>query len=139
MQNQKTLNLNKKRVFKGIDTSKGVVPNFKSFDLDLVKRDLLLFLHTPKGSRVMLPNFGTTIWEKLFEPYSEALLLQIRSEVEYAIRQDPRLELITIQTNHDPIKHTITVAITCNFKPYNVIDTFFTTFQLNQQQLMASP
>ena len=137
------LNITKKRLFKGLDSSKGTPPNWKAFDLDLVKRDVLLQLHTPLGSRVMLPNFGTTIWQKLFEPLTEEILEEIKSEVDNVIRQEPRLQLISSEIFTFNNEQGIRVAITCNFRPQDVIETFFADFianrntelQINETQL----
>jgi phage baseplate assembly protein W len=127
-----TLNFSKKRLFRGLDSSKGTPPNWVAFDLDLVKRDVLLQLYTPLGSRVMLPGFGTTIWEKLFEPLTEIVLQEIRSEVENVIRQEPRLQLISSEVFTFNNEQGVRVSITCNFRPQDVVETFFADFIANR-------
>ncbi len=127
-----TINFTKKRLFKGLDSSKGGPPHWTAFDLELVKRDVLLHLYTPLGSRVMLPGFGTTIWQKLFEPLTEEVLEEIKSEVDNVIRQEPRLQLISSEIFTFNNEQGIRVAITCNFRPQDVVETFFADFIANR-------
>ena len=41
------------------------------YDLDLAKQDLLNNFNTRKGERVMMPTFGSIVWDMLFEPLDE--------------------------------------------------------------------
>jgi phage baseplate assembly protein W len=127
-----TLNFSKKKLFRGIDSSAGTPPKWTAYDLDLVKRDVLLHLYTPLGSRVMLPGFGTTIWQKLFEPLTEEILEEIKAEVDNVIRSEPRLQLISSEIFTFNQEQGIRVSITCNFRPFDVVETFFADFVANR-------
>ena len=41
------------------------------YDLDLARQDLLNHFNTRKGERIMLPEFGSIVWDMLFEPLDE--------------------------------------------------------------------
>ena len=43
----------------------------KVFDVELVKQDLLNHIYTSKGQRVMNPEYGSIIWDLLFDLKTE--------------------------------------------------------------------
>ena len=71
--------------------------------LDLIDQSLFILFETPKGSRLMLPNFGSDLYKYKYDPLDQILLDQIR----YTITQDikiwePRIKLIDIKFLTDP-------------------------------------
>ena len=44
---------------------------FRATDVELVKQDLINHFSVRKGEKLMQPNFGTIIWDMLFEPLDE--------------------------------------------------------------------
>jgi len=42
--------------------------NFRVSDYDLVRQDLFNHFNIRKGEKLMNPNFGTIIWNMLFDP-----------------------------------------------------------------------
>ena len=54
---------------------------FRVTDIELVKLDLLNHLFTLRGSRVMMPNFGTIIPELVFEPLDSETIESLEEEV----------------------------------------------------------
>ena len=65
-----TQNLSNKEVtFKGF-SSKADKRNFKVYDFECVKQDLINRLSVRKGERVENPEFGTIIYDVLFEPFT---------------------------------------------------------------------
>lgn len=64
---------------------------FKIRDIELVKSDLLNHIFTRKGSRVMMPEFGTIIPEMVFEPLNERTVDIVHNELEYVFDYDPRV------------------------------------------------
>lgn len=71
--------------------------------LDLIDQSLFILFETPKGSRLMLPNFGSDLYKYRYDPLDQILLDQIR----YTITQDikiwePRIKLIDIKFLTDP-------------------------------------
>ena len=52
-----------------------------------VKSDLIHLLLTRKGSRYYLPNFGTRLYEFLFEPFDGLTFDAIQSDIKYFLRR----------------------------------------------------
>ena len=71
---------NKKVTFKGF-SSKADQRNFKIYDFECVKQDLINRLSVRKGERVENPEFGTIIYDCLFEPLTESLREQILEDI----------------------------------------------------------
>ena len=91
---------------------------FRLTDFELVKRDLQNHFNIRKGEKLMNPEFGTIIWDMLFEPLNEESKTTIIQDIKRIVANDPRiaaqnvivtqydrglqieLDLIYIQTNH---------------------------------------
>ena len=86
-----TQNLSNKQVtFKGF-SSKADQQNFKVYDFECVKQDLINRLSVRKGERVENPEFGTIIYDALFEPLTEDLKDAIVEDVTENLNADPRI------------------------------------------------
>jgi phage baseplate assembly protein W len=90
---------------------------FRLTDFELVKRDLQNHFNIRKGEKLMNPEFGTIIWDMLFEPLDEESKTTIIQDIKRIVANDPRiaaqnvivtqyerglqieLDLIYIQTN----------------------------------------
>lgn len=90
---------------------------FRLTDFELVKRDLQNHFNIRKGEKLMNPEFGTIIWDMLFEPLNEESKTTIIQDIKRIVANDPRiaaqnvivtqydrglqieLDLIYIQTN----------------------------------------
>ena len=78
--------------YKGFSTVAGVKSN-QLYDIDLIKQDLTNHFYTRKGERVMNPNFGSIIWDMLYEPLDAANKDEIVEDCKVIIAKDPRVEL----------------------------------------------
>lgn len=67
-------------------------------DKELAKHDLLMNLYTKKGECDWNPEFGTTILDKMFQPKTEQLRLDIIDELTTVFENEPRLTLNNIDT-----------------------------------------
>jgi len=72
------------------------------YDLDLATQDLLNHFNTRKGERVMMPTFGSIIWELLFDPLDEDTKNKINDDVVSIIKNDPRWQLLTVDIDEGP-------------------------------------
>jgi len=73
---------------------------FKKFTLtgfELIKRDLLNAFNIRQGQLPGRPEYGTSLWEYLFEPQLEQLQTQIVNEVQRVAGGDPRIYISDIQ------------------------------------------
>lgn len=95
-------------------------------DIDLIKRDLLNEFLTRKGERVMLPTFGTIIWDLLFEPFTDSTKGAIINDVTRIVGHDPRVRLqnVTVSTS----VHGILVGVELKYVPFDAVGTFSLNF-----------
>jgi len=69
---------------------------YRVTDFDLVKQDLFNHFNIRKGEKLMNPNFGTIIWDMLYEPFTESVKDAIAKDIKAIVSYDPRLEVETI-------------------------------------------
>lgn len=91
-------------------------------DVNLIKRDLLNEFYTRKGERLMLPTYGTIIWDMLFEPFTDGVKAAIVDDVKRVVGNDPRVSLQGV--NVSTSARGITVAIELKYEPWDSVGTF---------------
>jgi phage baseplate assembly protein W len=69
---------------------------FRLTDFELAKQDLINHLQIGKGEKLMNANFGTSIWDMLFENMTEDLRLELTAEIQRVAEYDPRMKLTNI-------------------------------------------
>lgn len=82
------------------------------YDLDLAKQDLLNNFNTRKGERVMMPTFGSIVWDMLFEPLDDRTITLIENDVRTIINNDPRWVLENITVSEGPNALNIEIIVT---------------------------
>ena len=85
------------------------------YDLDLARQDLVNQFNTRLGERIMLPKFGTIIWDLLFDPLDESLIKLIQDDVVRIINEDPRWRLISVDVSEGP--NALDIRILVNYRP----------------------
>jgi phage baseplate assembly protein W len=93
------------------DSRRGDFLELTQLESQQVKSDLIHLLLTRKGSRYYLPEFGTRLYEFLFEPFDGLTFDAIQSDIRDAVQQFmPNLLLnqITI-TPADPMEEVDTM------------------------------
>ena len=92
--------------------------NFKLYDIELVKRDLMNHFYIRKGEKLENPNFGTIIWDMLFENFTSEVRRLITEDVEQIINYDPRVKVnaLTIDTTDQGIRIQADIV----YLPFNV-------------------
>lgn len=83
-------NVQQSQFYKGFTSSNPNTLSCKIFDFDLIKQDMLNQFHTRKGERVMNPDYGTIIWDMIFEPFTDDVKQQISDDVTRILNYDPR-------------------------------------------------
>ena len=81
--------------YKGFSTL-GSSRNFRLTDFDLIKQDILNHFNIRKGEKLMRPNFGTIIWNTLYEPFTEDLKSVLVQDVQAIAQYDPRVSFDNI-------------------------------------------
>ena len=92
--------------------------NFKLYDIELVKQDLMNHFYIRKGEKLENPNFGTIIWDMLFENFTSEVRRLITEDVEQIINYDPRVKVnaLTIDSTDQGIRIQADVV----YLPFNV-------------------
>lgn len=114
---------------------KGLYKGFSSFefeknrefslrDIDLVKMDLLNHIFTLRGSRVMMPMFGTIIPELIFEPLDVETLDTLEEEVKYVINYDPRVKMLEFSMVPDFDNHAVSLSVKLQYIELGIVDMF---------------
>lgn len=103
--------------------------SFTLTDVNLVEIDLLNQIYTRKGSRVMMPTFGTLIPSLVFEPLDESTISIIEEELLTVFNFDPRVNLVTLEVVPNYDTNSVTATAILNYVELNLTQPF----QLNIQ------
>lgn len=82
------------------------------YDLDLARQDLLNHFNTRKGERIMMPTFGSIVWDMLFEPLDDYTISLLDADVRSIIKNDPRWQLQSVTITDGPNAINIEVIVT---------------------------
>lgn len=135
--NQKTVATNKASVgdanqgkftYKGF-SSKQTTKNYKIYDIDLVKQDLINHFYIRKGEKLENPEFGTVIWDMLFEQFTEDVKNIIAKDVEDIVNYDPRM--IVNQVTVDSTDMGIRIEAELTYIPFNIVERITLEFDKN--------
>lgn len=107
--------------YRGFSTVSKSTNNFALYDFELIKQDLLNHFYVRQGERLMQPNFGTIIWDLLFEPLTPEIQDLILQNVNEIFSSDPRVQA----TNVLITPYDTGLQIECNLKYflYNLEET----------------
>ena len=112
--------------FSGFSTQNATNKKYTLYNVDLVKQDLLNQFFTRKGERVMLPNFGTIIWDMLFEPLNDSNKQAIIDDATRIVKSDPRVTLTKV--NVFEVDYGITLILDLLYAPQNMTTTLSVNF-----------
>jgi phage baseplate assembly protein W len=102
---------------------------YRLTDFQLVKQDLINHFNIRKGEKLMHPDFGTVIWDTLFNPLDQDTVNIIQQDVRRIIAYDPRLAANNvIVTQYD---RGIQIQIDLTYIPENQTGTL--QFRFDQQ------
>jgi phage baseplate assembly protein W len=105
--------------YKGF-SSQNAKQGFKLYDIDLVKQDLINHFYIKKGEKLQNPDFGTIIWDMIFEPFTEETKKLIADDVETIVNYDPRVVVDSVSVDSTEMGMRIEASIT--YLPFNVSD-----------------
>ena len=93
-------------------------------DVELVKLDLLNHIFTQRGTRIMMPTFGTTIPELTFEPLDDETLDELYEQVKAVLDFDPRVETINLVVVPDYDTNSVVVEASLFYIELDTVDDF---------------
>jgi phage baseplate assembly protein W len=109
------------RTYKGLSTVNSENPGFSLYDIALIKQDLINHFHIRVGEKLENPNFGTIIWDVLFEPLTEDLKAAIAQNVSAIVNYDPRIQATRITV--DSFESGILIECDLVYLPYNISES----------------
>jgi hypothetical protein len=68
--------------YRGFSTQDTTTRSVTLYDTELIKQDLINQLSTVKGERLMNPEFGTIIWNLIYDPLTDSLKQQIQEDID---------------------------------------------------------
>lgn len=91
-------------------------------DITRINQSLFLIFETPKGSRLMMPEFGSDLPKYRFDPLDRVLLERIRYTINEDVKRwEPRINLVSIEflaEAQDIDNSTLYISLT-----YRIINT----------------
>jgi phage baseplate assembly protein W len=120
--------------YKGFST----IDRYKKFrltDLELIKRDLLNHFAIRKGEKLMNPEFGSIIWNVLFEPLTADVKALIVSDIQRVVSYDPRIRVDNVLV--DQFDYGLQIQVEITFLPDNYSDVLSLQFDREQNNVIA--
>tara|TARA_B100000676_G_C17913405_1_gene751280 strand:- start:551 stop:982 length:432 start_codon:yes stop_codon:yes gene_type:complete len=106
------------RAYKGISTVNPDNNSKSLFDISLIKQDIINSFHIKQGEKLMNPEFGTIIWDAIYEPLTEDMKEAIAKNVSDIVNSDPRVVVNSIEC--DSYESGILVDVDLTYLPYNI-------------------
>lgn len=116
------------RTYRGLSTIADPTGSFALYDIALIKQDIINHFHIRKGERLERPEFGTIIWDALFEPLTEELKEIIAQDVTTIINFDPRVKVDRIVVSE--YESGLQIECELTYLPYNISEQL--RFQFDQ-------
>lgn len=114
------------RSYKGFSTVSSDSNNGSLYDLALIKQDLINHFHIRKGEKLENPEFGTIIWDMLFEPLTPRIKEIIVNDVTTIINNDPRTRPVKVVVTQ--VEKGLQIEATLIYVPYNIQETLQFSF-----------
>jgi len=109
------------RTYRGTSTANQNNSGFALYDLALIKQDLINHFHIRQGEKLENPEFGTIIWDVLFEPLTDNLKQAIAKNVTTIINYDPRIQVNSVTV--DAFETGIQIECDLFYLPYNISES----------------
>ena len=109
--------------YKGFSTK---LAGNKLYDIQLAKQDLLNHIMTKKGERVMAPEFGSIVWDYLFDPLTPAIEKIIQDDITNIVSQDVRFQMLGI--NIVEVDNGFTLLVQLYYIPDDLTDQLLVEF-----------
>jgi len=115
--------------YKGLSTVSRTTKDFKVKNLELIKQDIINHFHIRLGEKLENPEFGTIIWDVLFEPMTTGLQNAILQNVTQIINYDPRVQAQNVVV--DTYESGIQIYAELTYLDYNISEQL--TLRFDQQ------
>jgi phage baseplate assembly protein W len=117
------------RAYRGISTVDPNANSFNLYDIALIRQDLLNNFHIRQGEKLENPEFGTIIWDSLFEPLTEGMKQAIIDDVTQIVNYDPRVQVNAVTV--DTYESGIQIQCDITYLTYNISESMRLKFDEN--------
>lgn len=115
--------------YKGFSTVNAELATHVLHDIALIKQDLINHFHIRQGEKLSDPEFGTIIWDILFEPLTDSVKNAIVENVSRIINYDPRVQVNQITV--DSYESGIQIECELAYLPYSIVEKMQLKFDEN--------
>lgn len=106
------------QMYRGFSSVATTTNNFKLYDYELIKQDLVNSFYVRQGERLMQPTIGCIIWDLLFEPLTQNVKDLIVQNVETIVNSEPRVKATNIVVTQ--YESGIQIEMTLMYVSYNL-------------------
>lgn len=107
------------RTYRGLSTVAAETSGgFAAYDIALIKQDIINHFHIRQGEKLENPEFGTIIWDLLFDPLTEDLKELIAQNVTEIVNYDPRVKVDKLIVSQ--YESGIQIECELTYLPYNI-------------------
>jgi phage baseplate assembly protein W len=99
------------------------------YDISLIKQNIVNHFHIRKGEKLSDPEFGTIIWDVLFEPLTEQVRNLVTQDVSSIINYDPRVSVNQIIV--DSYENGLQISCELVYLPYAITEKLQFQFDEN--------
>tara|TARA_B100000029_G_C17598824_1_gene965087 strand:- start:3999 stop:4442 length:444 start_codon:yes stop_codon:yes gene_type:complete len=114
------------RAYRGLSTVDPANRSNVLYDIALIKQDIINHFHIRQGEKLENPEFGTIVWDVIYEPLTEQLKTVIAQNITEIVNSDPRVSVDAIVI--DQYESGIIVDCTLSYLPYNISEQMRLTF-----------
>ncbi len=118
--------------FSTIDQNK----KFRLTDSELIKRDLLNHFAIRKGEKLMNPEFGSIIWNIMFEPLTADVKALVVDDIQRIVGYDPRIRVDNVLV--DQLDLGLQVQIEMTILPDNYSNVISLQFNRELNTVVAA-
>lgn len=97
--------------YKGFSTVNDANIGNRLYDFDLIKQDILNHFNTRKGSRLMMPEFGSIIWDLIMEPLTDEIRDLLTADITTICNFDPRVTPTQIDLTEYPTGYVLELTL----------------------------
>jgi len=114
------------RAYRGLSTVNPDSNSATLFDIGLIKQDIINHFHIRQGEKLENPEFGTIIWDALYEPMTESMKEAIVQNVTEIVNSDPRVTVNSVVL--DQYESGLIIDCDLTYLPYNISEKMRLTF-----------
>ena len=124
-------------IIKGFSThNKNFSNRYTMSGFELAKQDLLNHFNIRKGEKLFNPEFGSIIWDSLYEPLTDAIITSIEENIQDIVAYDQRIETDGIVV--EQYENGLLVEMALNYIPEAKVERILFDFSQNNTQATAS-